>query len=142
MAVIKNDYSTLPVIEPYYINIEKSLSQADTIIVVDVINNNEQGKIDLQLTGTEIWLQIEVDNKLTVLSTAPSSITQFTPIVQYLDKARLRLKTAELFTIEYNDPAKDDDLHRTVITGYQMGTFDKVFVKIETQNDTIKIYHN
>ena len=141
MAILKNDYGTLPVISPYFINIEKDISKEDVIIVVDVINNNEPGEINMQLTGEEIWLQVEVDNKLVVLSEAPKDLIAFTPSIQLLNKARLRLKSAELFAVQYNNTAKDDALHRTAVTGYQMGTFDKVFVKIEPIEDLITIYH-
>ena len=138
MAIVKNTYSTLQVIEPYFITIEQSAARADVIIIVDTINNNEAGRINLQLTGDVIWLQMEVGHKLTVLSGIPNGISAFTPSTQHLDKARLRLKTAEVFVIEYNNTAKNDELHRTVVTGYQMGTFDKTVVKIDTQNDLIK----
>lgn len=141
MAIVKNTYSTLQVIDPYYITIEQSAAQSDIIIVVDTINNNQPGKINLQLTGDVIWLQMEVDHKLTVLSGQPNGIFDFSPPVQYLNMARLRLKTAEMFAIEYNNTAKDDDLHRTAVTGYQMGTYDKAIVKIDTLNDLITIYH-
>jgi len=140
MAIIKNTYSTLQVIDPYFITIEQSAEQADVIIVIDTINNNEPGKINLQLTGDVIWLKVEVDHILTVLSGQPNGISAFTPSVQYLDKARLRLKTAEVFVIEYNNTAKDDELHRTAVTGYQMGTYDKAVIKFDTLNDLIIVY--
>ncbi len=140
MAIVRNTYSTLQVIDPYFITIEQSATQADVIIIIDTINNNEPGKINLQLTGDVIWLQMEVDHKLTVLSGAPNGLSAFTPSIQYLEKARLRLKTAEVFAIEYNNTAKDDELHRTAVTGYQMGTFDKAVVKIDTENNLITIY--
>jgi len=140
MAIIKNTYSTLQVIDPYFITIEQSAEKADVIIVIDTINNNEPGKINLQLTGDVIWLKVEVDHILTVLSGQPNGISAFTPSVQYLDKARLRLKTAEVFVIEYNNTAKDDELHRTAVTGYQMGTYDKAVIKFDTLNDLIIVY--
>ncbi len=140
MAIVKNNYSTLQVIDPYYITIEQSAAQADLIIVIDTINNNEPGKINVQLTGDVIWLQMEVGHILTVLSGQPNGITAFTPSVEYLNKARLRLKTAEVFVIEYNSTAKDDSLHRTAVTGYQMGTYDKAVIKLDTKNDLITVY--
>ncbi len=141
MATIKNIYGTLPVISPYFIDIEKDVSKSDSIIILDTINNNEPGDINMQLSGEEIWLQMQAEHKLTVLSEAPKDLTAFSPPIQSLDKARLRLKSAELFAVEYNNTTKDDALHRTAVVGYQMGTFDKVFVKIEPRRDRITIYH-
>jgi len=140
MAIVKNNYSTLQVIDPYFITIEQSAAQADIIIITDTTNNNEPGKINVQLTGDVIWLKVEVGHILTVLSGQPNGITAFTPSVEYLNKARLRLKTAEVFLIEYNNTAKDDELHRTAVTGYQMGTYDKAVIKLDTQNDLITVY--
>lgn len=140
MAIVKNNYSALQVIDPYYITIEQSAAQTDLIIVVDTTNNNEPGKINLQLTGDVIWLQMEVGHILTVLSGQPNGITAFTPSVEYLNKTRLRLKTAEVFLVEYNNTAKDDNLHRTAVTGYQMGTYDKAVIKLDTKNDLITVY--
>ena len=141
MATSKNVHSTSHVINPYYINIEQSSSQADVIIVVDVINNKEHGSINMQLTGDVIWLKIYVDQSIVVMSGAPNGITAFEPSIEMLDKVRLRLKTGELFAIEYNNPTKNDATQRTAVTGYQMQTGDLVFVKIDTANDIITLYH-
>ena len=107
----------------------------------DVINNKEHGSINMQLTGDVIWLKIYVDQSIVVMSGAPNGITAFEPSIEMLDKVRLRLKTGELFAIEYNNPTKNDATQRTAVTGYQMQTGDLVFVKIDTANDIITLYH-
>lgn len=140
MATIRNVYNTLPVISPYYINIEKSDIASGIIIVTDVVNNNEPGEIYLELKDDVIWLKINVDHQIDVMSEEPTEKTAFSPAIEILDKTRLRLKTAELFAVEYDDPEKDDTTQRTAVTGYQMGTYDVLYVKIDQINDVITVY--
>ena len=120
MSVEKNEYSTLHQITPTYLKITRSESQSDVIIIVDVINNNQNGNIYEEESGDSIWIKFTPNNQYEILGTEPSGKTAFTPSYGSLDKLQLRLKGGELFVIEYDDVPHDDQNGRLAVTGFEM----------------------
>jgi hypothetical protein len=141
MAVTKVSYSTLPVITPVYIKVELDTSESDLIIITDIINNNEPGNIHVEASGDEIWLKVASNNQFEVLAEDPTQ-KEDVPVhtVENLELTQIRLKTSESFFIEYNDPDKNDALHRSAVTGFQMGSGDAIFIKFDTINSVMSVY--
>jgi hypothetical protein len=50
------------------------------------------------------------------------------------------VKNGELFLVEYNNTAKVDATQRTAVTGFQMGSGDKLYVLINTTNNEITVF--
>ena len=140
MAVTLNNHSTLHVISPYYINVERSTANSGIIIITDVVNNNEPGEMYSETRGASIWLEIAANGSVVILTAKPDYGEELKSPVQYLDKMRLRSKNGELFLVEYNNNAKLDATQRTAVTGFQMGSGDKVYVFIDTENNEVTVY--
>ena len=140
MAVTVNNYSTLHVISPYYLNVERSAASSDIIIITDVVNNNEPGEMHNETKGGDIWLEVLANGSLSILTAKPNYGDALKSPVQYLDKMRVRVKNGELFLVEYNNAAKIDATQRTAVTGFQMGSGDKVYVLINTTNNEITVF--
>lgn len=140
MSVKKNEYSTLHQITPTYLKITRSQSQSDIIIIVDVINNNQNGNIYEEESGASIWIKFTPNNQYEILGAEPNGKTAFTPSYGSLDKLQLRLKGGELFIIEFEDETQDDPNGRLAVTGFEMPSGAIAYVKIDTENDKLIVY--
>lgn len=140
MAIVKNDYSTLHLISPYYITVEQDAESTDIIIITDTVNNNEPGELHTELEGDVIWLRIRSGETPEELTAEPENKEAIHSEVEKLDSIRLRLESDELFLIQYNNPAKNDSQHRESVTGFQMSANDIIYVKIDNANDALTIY--
>lgn len=140
MSVKKNEYSTLHSITPTYLKVTRSESQSDVIIIVDVINNNQNGNIYEEASGSVIWLKFTANNQYEILNSEPSGKTAFSPSYSSMENMQMRLKGGELFVIEYNGTPHDDQNGRVAVTGFEIPSGYVAYVKIDTGNDKIIVY--
>jgi len=142
MAITKNTYATSHAIDPYYIRIVHDPTQLDFIIVIDDIEfSGERGSLHEEVPGNVIWLQIEMNNQVTVLVSAPIGTSAFTPTHSGWSQSRIYVKSAEAFVVQYESEEMDDATNRTAVTGYQFGSSsDVLYMRIDQQSNTITVY--
>ena len=134
MSVIRNTYATSLNVQPYFVRIEKNLAQEEEIIIED------DSVISMAVSDRQVvWIKVETDCQLTVLSGQPSGVTAFSPNHSDLDKTLIRVKSAETFIIRHSATPMDTS-NRTNITGYQIGATDIMYIKIDHAANTTTIY--
>ena len=134
MSVIRNTYSTSLSVQPYLVRVKKNPDVQESVIIDDDII------INMTVSEQEIvWLKVETDCNITVLSEAPSGVTAFTPNHSNLDKTLVLIKAAETFVVEHSGTPMTPD-NRTAVTGYQQGATDTIFIKIDHTANTTTIY--
>jgi hypothetical protein len=134
MSVILNTYSTSLSIQPYLVRVKKNPEAQESIIIDDEVI------INMTVSEQEIvWLRVETDCKITVLSEAPSGVSAFTPSHSNFDKTLVLIKAAETFVVEHSGTPLTPDT-RSAITGYQQGAMDILYIKIDHTANTITIY--
>ena len=133
MSVIRNTYSTSLSIQPYLVRTKKNPDTQESIIIDD------DQIVNMTITQPEVWLKVETDCNITVLSEAPSGVTAFTPNHSNLDKTLVLIKAAETFVVEHSGTPLTPDT-RTAVTGYQQGATDVIFIKIDHTANTTTIY--
>jgi len=141
MAITKNTYSTSHAIDPYYIRIVHDPTQAGFIIIDDIEFSGERGSLHEETSGSVVWLQVEMNNQVTVLVSAPIGVSVFTPSHSGWSQSRIYVKSAEAFVVQYSSVPMDDASNRTAVTGYQLGSSsDVLYIKIDQQANTITMY--
>lgn len=134
MSVIRNTYATSLNVQPYYVRIEKNPSAQESIIIDD------DTVIQMTVSNREVvWIKVETDCLLTVLSSEPSDIHAFSPNHSDFDKTLIRVKSAETFIIRHSGLPMTN-ANRTDITGYQIGANDVIYIKIDHAANTTTIY--
>ena len=133
MSVIRNTYSTSLSIQPYLVRTKKNPDTQESIIIDD------DQIVNMTITQPEVWLKVETDCNITVLSEAPSGVTAFTPSHSNFDKTLVLIKAAETFVVEHSGTPMTPD-NRTAVTGYQQGATDTIFIKIDHTANTTNIY--
>ncbi len=141
MSITKNSYQTSHSIKPYYVRVQEDLSRSDFIIIDDVEYNGNQGSLYKETNGGTIWIKVETNSQVTVLSSAPSGVTPFTPSHTGWTRSRIYIQ-GETFVVHYSSIPMDDATNRDEVTGYSMDSFDDVlYIKIDHSADTVTIYH-
>lgn len=133
MSVIRNTYGTSVSIQPYLVRVKKNLDLQESIIIDD------DQVVSMVVTQTEVWLKVETDCKITVLSEAPSGVSAFTPSHSNFDKTLVLIKAAETFVVEHSGTPFTPDT-RSAVTGYQQGAMDILYIKIDHTANTTTIY--
>lgn len=129
MAFIKNQYSTRVSLTPYYVWIKANAIEG--IIIEDVLPAMQiQNRAVIK--NNPVWLAIENDYVVTVLSAAPNNATAWGRHDD-LDATHLKIKGNELFVLVQKSGAPDDE-------GYQFGALDKIYVKLDITANTIEIF--
>jgi hypothetical protein len=142
MAISKNTYSTSHSIDPYLIRVTKDTTETDYIVIDDIEYGGSQGSMSENISGNVVWLQVEINNIVTQLLSAPSHVTPFTPSHESFSKSRILIKSAEVFVVLYKTTEMSDPDDREEVTGYQLGTSsDILYVKIDHAADTITLYY-
>lgn len=129
MAFIKNQYATRVSLTPYYVWIKANAIEGiiiDDVIPAMQIQNRAVIKTD------PVWLAIENDYVVTVLSAAPNNATAWGRHDD-LDATHLKIKGNELFVLVQKSGAPDDE-------GYQFGALDKIYVKLDITANTIEVF--
>ncbi|GEM_PF-2001348 len=134
MSVIRNTYATSLNIQSYYVRIEKNPSEEESVIIDD------DSVINMTISDRQtVWIKVETDCQLTVLSSQPSGVTDFSPNHSDFDKTLIRVKSAETFVIRHSGTPMSTS-NRTDVTGYQMGGNDVIYIKIDHAANTTTIY--
>jgi len=134
MSVIKNTYATSLSIQPYLVRVKKNLDAQESIIIDD------DATVSMTISEqTVVWLKVEPDCKITVLTNAPSNTSAFTPSHSNLGKTLVLIKAAETFVVEHSDLPMTPDT-RTAVTGYQQGETDTIYIKIDHTANTTTIH--
>lgn len=134
MSVIRNTYGTTLSIQPYLIRVNKNLDLQESIIIDD------DGSVSMAISDQAVvWLKVETDCKVTVLSEAPSGVSAFTPSHSNLDKTLIFIKAAETFVVEHSGTPLTPDT-KSAVTGYQQGAMDILYIKIDHTANTTTIY--
>jgi hypothetical protein len=141
MAVFKNEYSLAQKIGPYYLKGKRYVNAQNDIegIIIDDWTPNLTSSISTTVIRPVIWLKMESDYRVTVLANAPQNPT---PIGTHpFAASQMFLKGGELFVVDYAD-SNLDEAQRNNVTGYQFGSQDALYVKIEYSdgNDLLTIY--
>lgn len=134
MSVIKNSYSSSQNIPTYFVRIRKNTEASESVIIED----------DVLLSTTvsnrdPLWLRIQTDCQITVLSSAPSGVTAFSPSHADFEKTLIFVKSAETFVVRHSATPMTTD-NRTEVTGYQAGSSDTIYLKIEHSENTTTVY--
>lgn len=129
MAFIKNQYTTRVSLNPYYVWIKANA--VDGIIIDDIIPAMQiQNRAVIK--RDPVWLAIENDYAVTVLSAAPTNSISWGRH-EDLDATHLKIKGNELFVLVQKSGAPDDE-------GYQFGALDKIYVKLDIKANTLEIF--
>lgn len=134
MSVIRNTYGTTLSIQPYLIRVNKNLDLQESVIIDDDVVTNMTVS-----NQAVVWLKVETDCKITVLSEAPSGVSAFTPSHSNFDKTLVLIKAAETFVVEHSGTPLTPDT-RSAVTGYQQGAMDILYIKIDHTANTTTIY--
>lgn len=133
MSVISNTYNTSLSIQPYWVRVKKNPDVQESLIIED------DQVMNMTVSDPVVWLRVETDCQIAVLSTAPSGVTAFTPSHSNFDKTLILIKAAETFVVEHNSTVLNTGT-RTAVTGYQQGAMDVIFIKIDHTANTTTIY--
>lgn len=136
MAVNKTNYGSKTTISPFHVRIKKADSTSE--IVIEDINPGYTTSQRASINRDEVWVAVEADYNITVLSAAPNSSTlwdQFNTLTQSL----VKIKGGEVFVTEHSSTNPADN-NQTAVTGYSFATFDTVYVKIDRVANTITVY--
>ncbi len=139
MSIVKNTYSSNQSISPYNLNIKKDPETNESIIVDDDILENQEHQVSNSAAGNLVWLKVQSDFVLTILSIAPGNVTAFSPSHSDFDKTIIKIKSGELFIIKHSGTPMNSG-NQSEVTGYQFGTFDNVYIKIDHTNNNVTIY--
>lgn len=129
MAFIKNQYVTRVSLTPYYVWIKANAVDG---IIIDDFPPSLQVQNRAVIKTDPVWLAIENDYVVTVLSAAPNNVTAWGRYGD-LDATHLKIKGNELFVLGQKSGAPDDE-------GYQFGALDKIYVKLDIKSNTIEIF--
>lgn len=133
MSVISNTYNTSLSIQPYLVRVKKDPDVQESLIIED------DQVLSMTVSDPVVWLRVETDCQIAVLSTVPSGVTAFTPSHSNFDKTLILIKAAETFVVEHNSTVLNTGT-RTAVTGYQQGATDVIFIKIDHTANTTTIY--
>jgi hypothetical protein len=139
MSVVKNTYASNQNIFPYNLKIKKDTDVNESIIIDDDIMENQEHLVNTSASGSVVWLKVESGFVLTVLSTAPGNVTAFSPNHSDFDKTIIKIKSGEVFVIRHSSTPMSS-MNQSEVTGYQLGTFDLVYIKIDHSNNNVTIY--
>lgn len=140
MAITKNTYQTNHAINPYYVRIVEDSNRTDFVIIDDWTTGGFAGNLNVQASGATIWIKIEANCQVTVLASAPSSVTAFTPAHSEWSLTRIYIVSGETFVVHYSGTPMDDATNRDAVTGYQMNASDVLYIKIDHSADTVTAY--
>jgi hypothetical protein len=139
--ITKHVYDTGHPIQPYYVRVAQDTSQADFIIIDDIEYGGNPGSLQESIAGGVIWLQIEINNKVSQLISAPEGVTEFSPSHSDLSRLRLYIKSSEVFVVHYTTDQMNDATGRDEVTGYHLGSSsDILYVKIDHAADKLAIH--
>jgi hypothetical protein len=129
MAFIKNQYPTRVSLTPYYVWIKANAVDG---IIIDDVPPAMQIQNRAVLKSDPVWLAIENDYMITVLSSEPKNLINWGRH-EDLDTTHLKIKGNELFILGQKTGAPDDE-------GYQFGALDKIYVKLDIKANTIEVF--
>ena len=139
--VSSSTYDPSHSVQPYFVRVTKDAAQADFIIIDDIEYGGGQGSLLEEVSGSIVWLQIEINNKITQLLSPPNEVSGFSPSHSDLSQLRIYVKSSEVFVIHYTTTDMDDASDRDEVTGYQLGTSsDILYVKIDHAADKLTIH--
>jgi hypothetical protein len=139
MSVVKNTYSSNQNILPYNLKIKNDPDVNESIIIDDDVIENQEHQVNTSAAGSTVWLKVQADFALTILSMAPGNVTAFSPNHSDFDKTIIKIKSGEVFVIRHNSTPMNDT-NQSEVTGYQFGTFDHVYIKIDHNSNSVTIY--
>ena len=136
MAVNKTNYGSKTTISPFHVRIRKDSASIE--IVIEDINPGFTSSQRASINRDEVWVAIEADYTVTVLSAVPNSST-FLDQYNTLTQSLVKIKGGEVFVTEHSTTNPADN-NQTAVTGYSFGTFDTVYLKIDRVANTISVY--
>ena len=138
MAVFKNNYTNQQNLQvnPFLVKIQDDPS-VNGIIIIDV-DPSYESTTQATIQRNEVWIKVIADYNVTVLSTAPDNINQ---IGQHsnLDQCLVKVKAGEIFVTKHST-APQADTNQTNITGYQLGTMDTIYIKLDRRANTVTVF--
>ena len=136
MAVVKTNYGSTTVINPFLVRVKKDVNTSE--IVIEDIHPAFASSQRASINRNEVWLEIEADYVVTVLSAAPRNITAV-DLIGNLSQSLVKIKGGEVFVTEHSTTSPADN-NQTAVTGYSFGTFDKVYIKVDRVANSITVY--
>lgn len=136
MSVVENNYQTPQTLSPRYQKIEFDLSQG--IIVIDDIAISTP-EVHTEVDRDTTWIRVRSGFDLTVVGDGPSGLTSLVSGLEKWSEKRLYIKADEVFLVEYDSDARTT---QTAVTGYEFGSEDMIYIKIDREEDTVSIYHD
>lgn len=136
MAVQRNTYSPSTTIDAPYLLKEKESGTAD-FVIIDMPPSQQMNLLERRSEGV-VWVQIEKSMTYTVLSSAPSNVTAFTPAHPW-GVSQVLTQDNEVFVVEYQNANKNKE-EQTAVTGYSFGNEDIVYLKVDRSANTATIY--
>lgn len=136
MAVIINLYDRSTQIVPFLVQIEKDTANSH-IIIIDIATDYSTS-IRANVDNDVVWIKVETGHSLTVLGSTPGNVTKIGTHL-LLNKTLAKIKAGEAFITEHSATPPSDG-NQNAVTGYQFGTYDVVYLRIDRLNDHIEVY--
>jgi hypothetical protein len=137
MAYVKNSHPTTHPIDPHYLKINKTINTdgVEGVIIVDILNLATPPASTTTVFAPVVWLKIENDYKITVLSKAPVNGLEELTTAPF-SVTILNQKAGEIFVVQHTS---DTYAERASVEGVQFGTTDVVFAKIVQTSTTDEV---
>ncbi|MCB9307612.1 MAG: hypothetical protein H6565_13540 [Lewinellaceae bacterium] len=137
MSVVENNYQTPQTLSPRYLKIE--YDPTNDIIIIDDVGITSGIEVHYEIDRDEVWIKVNTGFELTIIDSEPSSLSSLASDLEKWSEKRLFVQTDEVILIEYDSDARTT---QTAVTGYEFGSGDTIYIKIDRDEDTVSIYHD